>query len=41
MGFISEEKEGKTIVYTLTERGKNALRISKKRFVRTFLGVYP
>jgi len=41
MGFIREEKEGKTIVYTLTERGKNALRISKKRFVRTFLGVYP
>jgi PadR family transcriptional regulator, regulatory protein PadR len=41
MGFISEEKEGKTIVYTLTERGKHALRISKQRFVRTFLGVYP
>ena len=40
MGFISvEEKEGKTIVYTLTPRGKNALKIAKRRFVRTFLGV--
>ena len=43
MGFIisTQEKEGKTIVYTLTERGKNALRISKRRFIRTFLGVFP
>ena len=42
MGFISnEEKEGKTIVYTLTDRGKNALRVSKRRFIRTFLGVFP
>jgi DNA-binding PadR family transcriptional regulator len=39
MGFIisTQEKEG----YTLTERGKNALRISKRRFIRTFLGVFP
>jgi len=43
MGFISsdDEKEGKTITYTLTERGENALRISKRRFIRTFLGVFP
>ena len=43
MGFIisSDEKESKTIVYTLTERGKNALRTSKRRFIRTFLGVLP
>jgi DNA-binding PadR family transcriptional regulator len=42
MGFISsEEKEGKTIVYSLTERGKNALRFAKRRFIRTFLGVFP
>jgi DNA-binding PadR family transcriptional regulator len=42
MGFISsDEKEGKTITYALTERGKNALRISKPRFIRTFLGVFP
>src|ERR671939_1403076 len=43
MGFIGtdDEKEGKTITYTLTETGKNALRISKRRFIRTFLGVFP
>ena len=42
MGFISsDEKEGKTVTYTLTERGRNALRISKRRFIRTFLGVFP
>ena len=42
MGFISaDEKEGKTIAYTLTERGRLALRISKRRFMRTFIGVFP
>jgi DNA-binding PadR family transcriptional regulator len=42
MGFITtDEREGKTIVYTLTERGRHALRISKRRFIRTFLGVFP
>ena len=42
MGFISaDEKEGKTIVYTLTERGSLALRTSKRRFIRTFIGVFP
>lgn len=42
MGFIStDEKEGKTIVYTLTERGNLALKVSKQRFIRTFLGVFP
>ena len=43
MGFISsnDEKEGKTITYALTERGKNALRVSKRRFIQTFLGVFP
>ncbi|MDP9287965.1 MAG: PadR family transcriptional regulator [Thermoproteota archaeon] len=42
MAFInSEEKEGKTIAYSLTERGKNALRIAKRRFIRIFLGVLP
>lgn len=40
-GFISEEKEGKIIVYTLTDRGKQALRIAKRKFTRTFLGIYP
>ena len=42
LGFIaSDEKEGKTIVYSLTDRGKNALRTSKRRFIQTFLGVFP
>ena len=42
MGFIVEvEKVGKTIVYSLTQRGKSALKIAKRRFVRTFLGVFP
>jgi PadR family transcriptional regulator, regulatory protein PadR len=42
MGFIDiEEKEGKTISYNLTERGKKALKVAKRRFARTFLGVFP
>jgi len=42
MGFISaDEKGGNTIFYTLTERGRLALRISKRKFIRTFLGVFP
>jgi PadR family transcriptional regulator, regulatory protein PadR len=41
LGFISEEKEGKTIVYNLTDKGKVALRNAKRRFARTFLGIFP
>jgi DNA-binding PadR family transcriptional regulator len=42
MGFIEvEEKEGKAISYKLTVRGTNALKVSKRRFTRTFLGVFP
>ncbi len=41
LGFITEQKEGKAIVYSLTEKGQEALRGAKKRFVRTFLGVFP
>ena len=40
-GFVDEKKDGKTIVYTLTPRGQNALKIAKRRFTRTFLGVFP
>src|SRR5215216_6013545 len=41
-GFIREEnKDGKTIVYALTPRGEGALKIAKRRFTRTFLGVFP
>jgi PadR family transcriptional regulator PadR len=42
-GFIKENKnkDGKTIVYSLTPRGEGALKIAKRRFTRTFLGVFP
>jgi len=40
-GFLEEQKEGKTITYSLSPQGKNALRIAKRRFTRTFLGVFP
>lgn len=41
-GFIGiEEREGKAISYSLTERGKNALKVAKRRFIKTFLGVFP
>lgn len=40
-GFLQEEKVGKTISYSLTPRGKKALSIAKKRFTKTFLGVFP
>ncbi len=43
-GFIKQEednKDGKTIVYSLTPRGVGALKIAKRRFTRTFLGVLP
>jgi PadR family transcriptional regulator len=40
MGFISEEREGKTIVYSLTASGDNALKIAKRKFVKTFFGVF-
>ncbi|HEY6537403.1 MAG TPA: PadR family transcriptional regulator [Candidatus Nitrosocosmicus sp.] len=41
IGFISEEKEGKTIVYSLTEKGENALKISKRKFIKIFFGLFP
>ena len=40
MGFISEEKESKTIVYSLTASGHNALKIAKRKFAKTFFGVF-
>ena len=39
-GFLNEEKEGKTITYSLTPKGKKALSIAKKKFTRTFLGIF-
>jgi PadR family transcriptional regulator len=42
MGFIVDGKsDGKIIVYNLTQAGKNALMIAKRRFVKIFLGVFP
>jgi DNA-binding PadR family transcriptional regulator len=41
VGFLNEKKEGKTIIYSLTPSGKNALAIAKRRFCKTFLGVFP
>ena len=40
-GFLDEDKVGKTITYELTPKGKKALSIAKKRFTKTFLGVFP
>jgi PadR family transcriptional regulator, regulatory protein PadR len=49
-GFIKEReegegedknKDGKVIVYSLTPRGVGALKVAKRRFTRTFLGVFP
>ena len=40
-GFIKEEKDGKTISYDLTPSGKKALSIAKRKFTKTFLGVFP
>ncbi len=40
-GFLEEEKQGKTITYNLTPRGRKALSIAKRKFTRTFLGVFP
>jgi len=39
-GFLDEKKEGKTITYSLSPKGKKALSIAKKKFTRTFLGMF-
>ena len=39
LGFLSEEKEGKTITYRLSPKGEKAFEIAKKRFTKTFLGI--
>ncbi len=40
-GFLKEEKVGKIISYQLTQTGRKALSIAKRKFTRTFLGVFP
>ncbi len=39
-GWIEEKKKGKTISYSLTEEGKHALKVSKIKFARTFVGLF-
>ena len=39
MGFISEKKTGKNIVYSLTPDGRQALKNAKEQFCRTFVGI--
>ncbi len=39
-GLISEKKTGKVITYSLTEYGKAALAVARKRFCRTFMDVF-
>lgn len=38
--LIKEQKDGKTIVYTLTDEGKKVLKISKQQFIRTFTDIF-
>lgn len=45
VGFIAtvrttEERESKTIVYSLTEKGEKALKVAKRKFIRTFFGIF-
>lgn len=38
-GYITEEKMGKTLVYSLTDEGKRSYKVAKGKFVRTFMDV--
>ena len=38
-GLIQERKAGKTITYTLTEQGKETLKIAKRRFCKIFVDI--
>ncbi|MBI4163223.1 MAG: PadR family transcriptional regulator [Candidatus Aenigmarchaeota archaeon] len=37
--LIKEKKSGKTITYSLTDQGKQALKTAKQQFCRTFVDV--
>jgi len=39
-GLILEHKKGKTIVYSLSEQGKDELKFAKQKFCRAFIGVF-
>ena len=38
-GLIQERKSGKTITHTLTEQGKETLKIAKRRFCKIFVDI--
>ena len=38
--LIKENKEGKTITYTITTEGENVLKIAKQQFCKTFKDVF-
>lgn len=40
MGFVKEKKAGKTVTYSLTPSGRDALRVAKQRFCATFTDVF-
>ena len=40
-GLIKEKKSGKTITYNLTAEGENVLMEARRRFHRTFTGIFP
>ncbi|MEK6919018.1 MAG: PadR family transcriptional regulator [Nanoarchaeota archaeon] len=39
-GWISEKKSGKSIIYTLTTKGKSVLKEAKAQFCRTFTDIF-
>ena len=39
-GLIKERKEGKSVLYSLTEIGEEALKTAKLRFCRTFSDIF-
>lgn len=39
-GLIKEKKEGKSITYTLTPEGKEALKIATAKFCRAFTDIF-
>jgi PadR family transcriptional regulator, regulatory protein PadR len=41
LGFIVEERDGKTIVYSLTDKGQKALKLAKRKFIKIFFGIFP
>ena len=38
-GLIKEKKEGKNIIYSLTEEGERGFKAAKRHFCRVFMGL--